>query len=201
MSERVLSNGGTSTSASSSGSTAFGTYHPVQLPTPKELELDTEGIVSMISRFCSPVFYSTDEEGNVMRGLGGIPDTRPLLLIGNHQFFALDMYPMIAEFLKEKKVLPRGLAHPVVFAGPEVFRDPTSSSSKKEEDDSGAGSFSGLLSTYGAVPVNGKNMHKLLSNGECVLLYPGGAREVSRRNESLWSRRSASVSPIQGACL
>jgi hypothetical protein len=53
-------------------------------------------------------------------------------------------------------------------------------SSKKDEKDEGAGAaqFSGLLSTYGAVPVNGKNMHQLLKNGEIVLLYPGGAREV-----------------------
>lgn len=183
VSERVLSNGQTSTSASSSGSTAFGTYRPVQLPTPRELELDSEGIVSTVRTFCSPVFYSTLEDGQVVRGLGGIPDTRPLLLIGNHQLFAGDMYPMIAEFLKEKQVLPRGLAHPVVFAGPDAFRDPNSSKQQEDEEGTtGPGQFGSLLSTYGAVSVNGKNMHTLLSNGEWVLLYPGGAREAFKRN-------------------
>lgn len=35
-----------------------------------------------------------------------------------------------------------------------------------------------LLTTFGAVPVNGKNMYKLLKQKENILLYPGGAREV-----------------------
>lgn len=193
VSERSLSNGATTSSASSSGSTEFGTWRPVQLPTLKEVELDTDGFVNVIKRLCSPVYYSTTAEGKVVRGLGGIPDTRPLLLVGNHQLFAADMYPMIAEFVKEKGVLPRGLAHPVVFAGPEALqaasgRDvssgssseggSTSSSSDSKRSGGGAGQFSSLLKTYGAVPVSGRNMHKLLESGEVVLLYPGGAREV-----------------------
>jgi hypothetical protein len=197
VSERSLSNGATTSSARSSGSTDFGTWRPVQMPTQKEVELDTEGFVSVIKRLCSPVYYSTTAEGKVVWGLGGIPDTRPLLLVGNHQLFAADMYPMIAEFVKEKGVLPRGLAHPVVFAGPEALqaasgRDVGNQSSSSEvasgsssSGDSrrrggGAGQFSSLLSTYGAVPVSGRNMHKLLESGEVVLLYPGGAREVRR---------------------
>jgi len=41
-----------------------------------------------------------------------------------------------------------------------------------------ANPFAAFLSTYGAVPVSGNNMYQLLKNGEAVLLYPGGAREV-----------------------
>eukprot|EP00798_Chlamydomonas_sp_ICE-L_P000389 gene389-1785_t len=36
--------------------------------------------------------------------------------------------------------------------------------------------FGGFIETYGATPVSGKNM--LLSQGDAVLLYPGGAREA-----------------------
>lgn len=35
-----------------------------------------------------------------------------------------------------------------------------------------------LFTTFGAVPVSGKNMFQLLKRGEHVLLYPGGIREV-----------------------
>lgn len=47
-----------------------------------------------------------------------------------------------------------------------------------EDQEQGAAQFGSLLATYGAVPVGGRNMHKLLQQGEIVLLYPGGAREV-----------------------
>ena len=39
----------------------------------------------------SPVYFSTTADGAVVPGLGGIPDDRPLLVIGNHNLFATDM--------------------------------------------------------------------------------------------------------------
>jgi hypothetical protein len=189
-----MSNGRPSTNASDGGAASFGKTRPIQLPTSREMQLDSEGFVTTIKRLTSPVYYSTTADGQVVRGLSGVPvHQRPVLLVGNHQFFAGDMYPMINQFVDELGVLPRGLAHPVVFAGPEALsaagrssgmrEDSSSSSSSKDGKDDGAGAaqFSSLLSTYGAVPVNGKNMHQLLANGEIVLLYPGGAREVGRQ--------------------
>ena len=41
-----------------------------------------------------------------------------------------------------------------------------------------AGGFQGLMTTFGAVKVGGRNFFKLLQNGEAVLLFPGGVREV-----------------------
>jgi len=91
--------------------------------------------------------------------------------------------------VQELEVLPRGLAHPIVFAGPDALTEAGriggvvsdgDAEKQRQGDGRGAASFSSLLSTYGAVPVNGKNMHKLLAQGEVVLLYPGGAREVRR---------------------
>lgn len=113
-----MSNGRASTSATDGGGASFGKPKPIQLPTARELELDTEGFVSVIRRLTSPVFYSTTSDSQVVRGLSGVPvHQQPVLLIGNHQFFAGDMYPMINQFMEELGVLPRGLAHPVVFAG------------------------------------------------------------------------------------
>lgn len=39
-------------------------------------------------------------------------------------------------------------------------------------------SIKSLLTTFGAVPVGGRNFFRLLQNGEAVLLFPGGVREV-----------------------
>ena len=34
------------------------------------------------------------------------------------------------------------------------------------------------MTTFGAVPVGGRNFFRLMQNGEAVLLFPGGVREV-----------------------
>jgi hypothetical protein len=39
-----------------------------------------------------------------------------MLLVGNHQTLALDLGLIAEQFLREKSILPRGLAHPVIFA-------------------------------------------------------------------------------------
>ena len=50
--------------------------------------------------------------------------------------------------------------------------------SSKEGEDARSSSFKSFMATFGAVPVSGKNFYQLLKNGEAVLLYPGGVREV-----------------------
>ena len=48
---------------------------------------------SALNRFISPVFFSTDAEGQVVPGLGGIQtrdekeERKPILLVGNHQLY------------------------------------------------------------------------------------------------------------------
>ena len=51
----------------------------------------------------------------VQEGCGGIPLDRPLLLVSNHQTFALDIGPLIEGLLRQTGLLPRGLTHPAVF--------------------------------------------------------------------------------------
>jgi len=63
----------------------------------------------------SPVFLSTGEDGRVQQGCGGIPLDRPLLLVSNHQTFALDIGPLVEGLLRQTGLLPRGLTHPAVF--------------------------------------------------------------------------------------
>lgn len=63
----------------------------------------------------SPVFLSTGADGRVQQGCGAIPLDRPLLLVSNHQTYALDIGPLIDGLLRQTGLLPRGLTHPAVF--------------------------------------------------------------------------------------
>ena len=48
----------------------------------------------------------------------------------------------------------------------------------------GNSDFSNFMSTFGAVKVGGRNFFKLLQNGENVVLFPGGVREVRAHSDS-----------------
>lgn len=56
--------------------------------------------------------------------------------------------------------------------------DQTDSVDESLESDDNLTSITHLLTTFGAVPVTGKNFYKLLKQNENILLYPGGSREV-----------------------
>jgi len=62
------------------------------------------------------MFFSTAEDGSTIKGLAGVPNDRPMLLVGNHQTFALDLGLFVEQIVRERGFLPRGLAHPAIFA-------------------------------------------------------------------------------------
>ena len=105
------------------------------------------------------VLFSTLEDGTVVRGLAGVPNQGPVLIVGYHNLMGLELYSLIEEFLREKNIMVRGLAHPELLLG-------------KSSDD-----FD-LLKLYGALPVTARNLFKSLQSKSHVLLYPGGAREA-----------------------
>ena len=53
------------------------------------------------------------------RGLKNIPSSallnRPVLLVGNHQFFGGELSILVKEFINERDTLIRGMAHPMLF--------------------------------------------------------------------------------------
>jgi hypothetical protein len=65
--------------------------YPLDLPTPKEFEQAEEGL-SGLKQLCSPVFFSTREDGTIEQGLHNLPVQRgeAVLLVGNHQTVPLD---------------------------------------------------------------------------------------------------------------
>ncbi|CAL8462015.1 g1546 [Coccomyxa elongata] len=149
------------------GRNSFGVAAPIELPTLRELDIYADkSFTTTIKRLTSPVFFSTNEDGRMQRGLGALPAARPMLFVGNHQTFALDLGIMVEQIVREVGILPRGLAHPAIFA-----------SSKEDSEEDGA-SFKNFMSTFGAVPVGGRNFFRLLQNKEAVLLFPGGVREA-----------------------
>jgi pimeloyl-ACP methyl ester carboxylesterase len=87
-------------------------------PSAAQIEKALDGL-RFLRSVHSPVFFSTRErDGRVMQGIDQVPTwrstNRPVLLVGNHQTVAPDLGFLVAEFLKEKNVCVRGLAHPVV---------------------------------------------------------------------------------------
>ncbi|KAL6627861.1 hypothetical protein ACP70R_031587 [Stipagrostis hirtigluma subsp. patula] len=112
-----------------------------------------------------PVMYSTMEDGTVVRGLAGVPDEGPVLLVGNHMLLGIELISLAAEFLRRKQVVVRGIAHPLLF--------PNKRRSWSEGHD-----FFDFLNLWGGVPLKYKHIYELLAAGEFLLLYPGGHREA-----------------------
>ena len=92
---------------------------------------------------------------------------------------------MVEEILAQRGALVRALAHPVAFSSSRT----TAGANATATGGGGGGGGGGLVDfeTFGAVPVSGKALFKLLSRGEHTLLYPGGVREAfksTKRGES-----------------
>ncbi|CAM0881241.1 unnamed protein product [Alopecurus aequalis] len=116
----------------------------------------------------SPVMMSTLTNGKIVRGLAGVPDQGPVLFVGYHALMGIELSPLYEEFLREKNMVVRGMAHPVLFgANLETSRQELSRFD--------------TVSMYGGLPVTPINMYRLFERNQYVLLYPGGVREALHR--------------------
>ncbi|KAJ0980695.1 hypothetical protein J5N97_008950 [Dioscorea zingiberensis] len=136
-------------------------------PTMMELKVADKSS-QLLCESTSPAFFSTLEDGKIVRGLSGIPDDGPVLLVANHMLLGLESIPLVIEFLREKRVVLRGMGHPVLFP-------------KKTESSSQGPDIYTLVKVFGGVPVSFSNFYRLLSVKSFLLLYPGGAREALHR--------------------
>lgn len=123
--------------------------------------------------YAGPVLLSTMEDGKIVRGLAGVPDEGPVLLVGYHMLLGIELAPLVEEFLREKKIMVRGIAHPTLFSP--LF-----------EGENRDFSFFDYVRLYGALPVSPSNLFKLLKTKSHVLLYPGGAREALHRKVCIY---------------
>ncbi|CAN6831463.1 unnamed protein product, partial [Brassica oleracea] len=138
------------------------------LPTPYELKDVMFLCLRLLTAATAPVFLSTLDNGTVVRSLEGIPSEGPVLYVGNHMLFGLELRPAAIHFLKERNILLRGLAHPVMFTKKIGSKLPD-----MQMFDSAR--------IIGAVPVSNMNFYKLLRSKAHVVLYPGGVREALHR--------------------
>ncbi|CAI5968192.1 unnamed protein product, partial [Closterium sp. NIES-64] len=99
--------------------------------------------------------------GPLYVGLEKIPrNEEKLLFVGNHTIFGIyDMPLMIRDIHMRTGVTLRGLGAPTHWQGP----------------------FAAQFTKYGAVRVSPRACYQLLREGENLLLYPGGGREVGKR--------------------
>nr|XP_011459634.1 PREDICTED: acyltransferase-like protein At1g54570, chloroplastic [Fragaria vesca subsp. vesca] len=128
-------------------------------PSMTEFNYTFDQEVGLLRFAAGSVLFSTLEDGTVVRGLAGVPNEGPVLIVGYHNLMGLELVSLVEEFLREKKIMFRGLAHPELLLGK-------------------SSSHFDILKLFGALPVTPRNLFKALSSKSHVLLYPGGAREA-----------------------
>ncbi|XP_074311491.1 phytyl ester synthase 1, chloroplastic-like [Silene latifolia] len=131
-------------------------------PSVQEYKVEFDQMTSPNLNCISPVYFSTLEDGKIVRGLTGVPNEGPVLLVGYHMLMGLELCGLHEVFLREKKIMLRGLAHPQLL-------------SLRYTNEV---SFIDYTRVFGATPVSAHNFFKLLSTKSHILLYPGGAREA-----------------------
>ncbi|KAB2055905.1 hypothetical protein ES319_A11G069100v1 [Gossypium barbadense] len=134
----------------------------------------------------SSVMLSTLKDGQVVRGLAGIPSEEPVLFVGYHMLLGIEIIPFVAQLMMERNILVRGIAHPAMFVKVKDRMPP-------EPDPANFDVFR----VMGAVPVSAANFYKLMSSKSHALLYPGGVREALHRKgekyKLFWPERSEFV--------
>lgn len=114
------------------------------------------------------MLLSTLEDDTILRGLEGIPSEGPVLYVGYHMLLGLELGPLALQFMVERNIHLRGIAHPMMFV-------------KLKEGKLPNLSLYDNFRLMGAVPVSATNFYKLLSAKAHVVLYPGGMREALHR--------------------
>ena len=120
-------------------------------------------LLAPLKQLFSPVFVDFDQ----------IPETGPLLFVGNHTLFGVIDAPfLVAEIHLRRGVLVRSLGDHAHFQIP-GWRD--------------------FLGHFGTVDGTRENCARLMKAGASILVFPGGAREVSKRKgqryQLLWRER------------
>ncbi|KAH1098988.1 hypothetical protein J1N35_015909 [Gossypium stocksii] len=134
-------------------------------PSMSEFKYAFDEVAGYIRFASGSAMFSTMEDGRIVQGLAGVPNEGPVLLVGYHMLMGLELSCLIEAFLREKKIMVRGIAHPELFWG-------------KLQSSSNEFAFSDWVKVMGALPVTANYLFKALSTKSHVLLYPGGAREA-----------------------
>ncbi|KAH8507452.1 hypothetical protein H0E87_009841 [Populus deltoides] len=63
--------------------------------------------VGLLQTASSAAMFSTLDDGNIVRGLGGVPNEGPVLLVGYHMLLGLELSSLVEAFLREKNIMVR----------------------------------------------------------------------------------------------
>ena len=166
-------------------------------PNATQIAESRRSVVDPFRRLVSPVFFST-VDGVPVRGLKGVPSPgakRPVLLVGNHQLFGIDLSVLVDEFLRDRDLLIRGLAHPVATNALSLFDaqsdatgppDYWADSPRRDRGFGGAADGDTFFQTFGAVEVSPRNFVRLMRDDAAVLLFPGGVRESNHGKDEAY---------------
>lgn len=138
----------------------------------EELGLLTDGgpridapIPAMTYRAMSAVgrFFDT-----TVFGAANVPETGPALLVGNHALLGIDSWAFMPSLLDATGRYPRALMLRSLFDAP--YLGP-------------------ILRELGAQPGTRESAHELLSDGNLVVVYPGGARDSMKGRHQKYELR------------
>ena len=137
---------------------------PVDIP-----ELPDEQWIDRLVSVLEPLSRVTQPK---VYGIESVPDGGSLL-VGNHTIYGfMDLPFMMAELWKRRRLAVRGLGEHAHYSVP-VWRD--------------------LLALCGMVRGTRDNVRALMRDGQTVLVFPGGAREVNKRRGEkyrlMWKER------------
>lgn len=127
--------------------------------------------VAELDRRLKPLFRWFDPQ---YHGLENVDPATPSLFVGNHTIFGVIDSPLIfAGLYKHTGVFVRSLGDHYHYKVP---------------------GWGDSLLKYGSVPGTPENCHTLMTGGQHVLVFPGGAREVAKRrgeeNRLTWKNRT-----------
>lgn len=109
-----------------------------------------------------------------LQGVENVDAAKPALFVGNHALLgALDAPQFVYELYRQTGVFVRSLG--------DHFHFPTPVWGK-------------LVTRFGAVPGTRENCRRLMADGQHIMVFPGGAREVAKRrdeiNQLVWKKRT-----------
>lgn len=113
----------------------------------------------------------------VYHGFDNVPGHNQLMFVGNHTLFGLIDAPLLlSELWREKGLWPRPLGDHIHFKVP-GWRE--------------------LLTAFGVVDGTRENCAAVMQNGDPLVVFPGGAREVAKRKgekyKLIWKERTGFV--------
>uniref|UniRef100_A0A7N2L2Z4 Serine aminopeptidase S33 domain-containing protein n=1 Tax=Quercus lobata TaxID=97700 RepID=A0A7N2L2Z4_QUELO len=85
-------------------------------PSMTELNYFCDQMIGLLHLDSGSIPFSTLEDGKIVKGLARVPNEGPVILVGYHMLMGVELSSLAEGFLREKNIIARGLAHPMLFS-------------------------------------------------------------------------------------